>query len=84
VSNDPRDTCGCCEAPGVPEPVRNDPGLSVLAYRIDTQPGFLARMLPTLPLARSGPALADAPRPLARLLTREPDDATVALLDAAA
>jgi predicted phage baseplate assembly protein len=86
MSTDPRNACGCCETPGLPTPVHNDPGLPALRYRVDTQPGFLARMLQTLPLAQPPGAAptADAARPLARLLTREPDDPTVALLDAAA
>lgn len=77
------DSCGCCEGLPEPVPVRNDPGLAALSYRLDTQPGFYARMLQRLPLARSDPNEADAPRPLARLLTRASNDATVALVDAA-
>lgn len=84
MSDHPHAACGCCDAPGMPAAVHNAPGLPALAYRVDTQPGFLARMLQSLPLARSDPGQAGAPRPLARLLTRERDDATVALLDAAA
>jgi hypothetical protein len=80
----PLDPCGCCEGLAAPEPVRNDPGLTALSYRVDTQPGFYARMLQSLPLARSDPNEADAPRPLARLLTRASDDPTVAFLDASA
>ena len=76
------DSCGCCEGLPEPVPVRNDPGLTALSYRLDTQPGFHARMLQRLPLARSDPNEADAPRPLARLLTRANNDATVALVDA--
>jgi len=78
------DPCGCCEGLAEPAPVRNDPGLPALAYRVDTQPGFYARMLQSLPLARSDPNDADAPRPLTRLLTRASDDPTVAFVDAAA
>ncbi|NYE25479.1 hypothetical protein [Pigmentiphaga litoralis] len=67
--------CGCCE--GLPLPARpaNAPGLTALRYRVDTQPGFRARMVQSLPLAGGG---------LARLLTRRPDDPSMALLDAAA
>jgi predicted phage baseplate assembly protein len=78
------DPCGCCEGLAQPAPVRNDPGLAALAYRVDTQPGFYARMLQSLPLTRSDPNDVDAPRPLARLLTRASDDPTVAFVDAAA
>jgi hypothetical protein len=78
------DSCGCCRDLAEPAPVRNDPGLAALSYRIDTQQGFSARMLQTLPLARSDPNNAAAPRPLAGLLTRAGDDPTVALIDAAA
>lgn len=76
--------CGCCEGLSEPAPVRNDPGLAALGYRVDTQPGFYARMLQSLPLARSDPEEPAAPRPLARLLTRASDDPTVAFLDASA
>ncbi len=78
------DDCGCCEGPGGPAPLDNAPGLAALRYRIDTQPGFYARMLQSLPLAPAEPGVAGADRPLARLLTRDGDDPTVALLDAAA
>ena len=78
------DACGCCEGLNTPAPVHNDPGLAALAYRVDTQPGFYARMLQSLPLARGDPDEPDAPRPLARLLTRSADDPTVAFLDASA
>ena len=78
------DGCGCCEGLNGPAPIHNDPGLAALGYRVDTQPGFYARMLQSLPLARSDPDAAAAPRPLARLLTRAGDDPTVAFLDASA
>ncbi len=78
------DGCGCCEGLDEPAAVHNDPGLAALAYRVDVQPGFYARMLQSLPLARSNPRDADGPRPLARLLTRGSDDPTVAFLDASA
>ncbi|WP_420227253.1 hypothetical protein [Pigmentiphaga litoralis] len=67
--------CGCCS--GLPLPARpaNAPGLTALRYRIDTQPGFRARMVQSLPLAGEG---------LSRLLTRRPDDPGMALIDAAA
>ncbi|AMP37641.1 hypothetical protein [Ralstonia solanacearum] len=78
------DACHCCEGQTGPAPVQNAPGLPALTYRVDTQPGFYARMLQSLPLARSNANDAAAPRPLARLLTRTQDDPTVALIDAAA
>ena len=62
----------------------NDPGLPALRYRVDTQPGFYARMLQSLPLARADANQPDSPRPLARLLSRSSDDPTVAFVDACA
>ena len=76
------DDCGCCA--GSPEPLHNEPGLPALAYRIDTQPGFRARLLQALARAPAQPGGAGTARPLARLLTRSLDDPAVALLDAAA
>jgi predicted phage baseplate assembly protein len=78
------DACGCCEGLAEPAAPRNDPGLPAISYRIDTQPGFYARMLHSLPLVRADAAQPDSPRPLARLLTRSPDDPSVALVDACA
>jgi hypothetical protein len=78
------DDCGCCAGLSTPEPVRNDAGLPALDYRVDTQPGFYARMLERLPLARTDATRPDAPRPLAKLLTRSSDDPTVAFIDACA
>src|SRR3954453_24186675 len=78
----PIDGCGCCEGLAAPAPVRNDPGLPALRYRVDTQPGFYARMLESLPLARRDPDEPNSPRPLARLLSRSSDDPTVAFVDA--
>jgi hypothetical protein len=76
--------CGCCEELPEPAPVRNDPGLPALRYRVDTQPGFNSRMLQALPLARADATEPDSPRPLGRLLARSPDDPTVAFIDACA
>ncbi|MDB5732067.1 MAG: hypothetical protein JWQ03_1962 [Variovorax sp.] len=78
------DSCHCCEGLAEPDPVRNDPGLPALRYRADTQPGFYARMLQSLPLARADAGQADSPRPLARLLSRSGQDPSVALIDACA
>jgi len=76
--------CDCCEGLEEPPAVSNDSGLPALRYRVDTQPGFYARMLQSLPLVPADPDEPDAPRPLAALLTRASDDPTVALIDAAA
>ena len=62
------DTCGCCAELSEPAAVSNDPGLPALAYRVDTQPGFYARMLQSLPLARADATEPESPRPLARLI----------------
>ena len=78
------DGCGCCEGLSGPATPHNDLGLASLAYRVDTQPGFYARMLQSLPVTPSDPDEAEARRPLARLLTRSSDDPTVAFLDASA
>lgn len=69
-------TCGCCSGvsartPGV---VGSRPGLPEIAYRSGTHGDFRASMLA---------ALSRAGRPrTARLLTREDDDPTIALIDA--
>jgi predicted phage baseplate assembly protein len=84
MSDDTLDGCHCCEPQQPRDPIHNDPGLSAIAWRIDTHPGFNARMLANLPLWRAPDAAADAPRPLAGLTTREPDDPAIALVDAAA
>jgi hypothetical protein len=81
---DELDDCRCCEGLSAPDPVRNDPGLPALRYRVDVQPGFYARMLQSLPIARADASEADSPRPLARLLSRSSADPSVALLDACA
>jgi predicted phage baseplate assembly protein len=80
----PTSACGCCEELGEPEPVSNAPALPALSYRVDTQPGFYARMLQSLPLARADASQPDSPRPLRRLLARTSDDPTVAFVDACA
>src|SRR3954454_16791308 len=84
MDTSPLDGCHCCEALAEPDPVRNDPGLPALSYRVDTQPGFYARTLQSLPLRPADLSQADSPRPLARLLSRSSDDPTVALVDACA
>ena len=80
----PLDGCHCCEGQAEPGAIHNAPGLSALAWRIDSQPGFYQRMLARLPLWHVPGLPADAPRPLAALRTREPDDAAIALVDASA
>ncbi|GAA3113062.1 hypothetical protein GCM10010449_39150 [Streptomyces rectiviolaceus] len=60
-------------------PVWNRPGQPALSYRVGTHQQFLDAMLARLPLAGEGPGQRDA---LAALTTREPDDASIALLDA--
>lgn len=66
--------CGCCEPvdPGPAHPPRNAAGLDRLAWRIRRHPEFLAAMTA---------AISRTPR-LRALTTREPDDPTIALLDA--
>ena len=72
----PGSTCGACEGTTVSTPrvVDNRPGLPGLAYRSGVHGDFLASMLAGLS-RRSRPALAG-------LRTRDPDDPTIALLDA--
>ena len=68
--------CDCCTGTEslTPQPIANRPALGSLAYRVGTHAVFLETMQ-----AR----LAAAARPeLAGLRTREPDDASIALLDA--
>ncbi|HUL53043.1 MAG TPA: putative baseplate assembly protein [Opitutaceae bacterium] len=74
----PTNDCGCCAGVTAQTPVEvtNRPGLSAVAYRVGTQSRFKQSMLA---------ALSDLTRPaLQRLKTRDDDDASIALLDAAA
>lgn len=80
----PLDGCHCCEGQAEPGVIHNASGLSALSWRIDTHPGFYQRMLARLPLWHVPGVPGSAPRPLAALRTREPDDAAVALVDASA
>ncbi len=68
--------CGCCDGLTVETPVaiENRPGLSAIAYRIGTHSRFKASLLARLSAADL-PALRD-------LKTRDPQDFTIALLDA--
>lgn len=74
------DTCHCCDVP-TDAPIFNRPGLTALAYRAGTYATFFERMKTMLPLATSS---TTGDRPLAALTTRNLDDPTIALLDAAA
>jgi hypothetical protein len=68
--------CDCCSGVTDRTPILVDdrPGLSVIPYRVGTHPDFLASLLA---------GLTDAKRPaLAQLASRDPDDFTLALLDA--
>ena len=74
------DACNCCDVPE-DAPIFNRPGLSALAYRVGTYATFFEDMKAALPL---GTSPATGGRPLAALTTRNLDDPTIALLDAAA
>ena len=65
--------CGCCEPDADrPDPIENGPGRSSLAYRCGTHGSFRATMLGRI-----------ARTPELRLLTtREPEDPSIALIDA--
>ncbi|MCU7820356.1 putative baseplate assembly protein [Kitasatospora sp. DSM 101779] len=69
-------TCGCCSGTSARTPgtLGNRPGLTEIAYRSGVHGDFRSSMVT---------ALSDASRPgLARLLTRDPGDPTIALIDA--
>jgi predicted phage baseplate assembly protein len=72
------DDCGCCTGirERTPEPVSNRPGLPAITHRVGTYSTFLASLL-------AGLSTADRPR-LRGLSTREPEDFTIAFLDAVA
>ena len=68
--------CSCCNGRSdqTPLPLANRPGLGSIAYRAGTYGSFLASMLA---------GLSRSSRPdLAALRTREPDDLSIALIDA--
>jgi len=69
-------TCGCCSGTAVrtPAEIQNRPGLAEVAYRSGTHSDFLASMV-------AGLSRTDRPV-LAGLRTRDPDDVSIALLDA--
>jgi hypothetical protein len=78
------DDCECCQVEPPEQPIFNPPGQPALQYRIDIQPTFLQRMVDALPHETVPPNSLDpsAPRPLASLTARAPDDPSIALLDA--
>ena len=78
------DNCNCCQVEPPEQPIFNPPGQPALQYRIDVQPTFLQRMIDALPHETLPPNSLDpsAPRPLAALTARAPDDPSIALLDA--
>jgi hypothetical protein len=69
-------TCGCCSGVSAATPVllENRPGLSAIAYRVGRHGDFFDSMI-------AGLTDVDRPR-LAKLGTRDPDDFSIALLDA--
>lgn len=72
-----RDDCGCCAGAGMLRPRRhNPPGLPSVDYRLGEHGDFRAAMLARL-------SSSDYPA-LARLRTRDDDDAAIALIDAGA
>ena len=68
--------CGCCEGitQETPQSVQNRPGLSAIAYRVGTYNTFYQTLLARIAQSRQ-PSLR-------QLRSREPDDFTIALLDA--
>ena len=72
------DDCGCCAgvAASTPSDVANRPGLSAVAYRIGTWHEFKRSLLAALSASQHAK--------LAKLATRDDDDFSIALLDAAA
>lgn len=71
-----RSSCGCCEGVEIitPTSVANQPGFSTLAYRVGTHASFLETMK-----ARLGESKFPS---LKHLKTRDPQDTSLALLDA--
>jgi predicted phage baseplate assembly protein len=67
-----------------PRDLTNRPGLTELAYRVGSRADFLASMLAALTLPPGGraPGPNGPPWPPDALRTREPDDPSIALLDA--
>ena len=82
--------CGCCAGVQalVPQSGYNRPGLAALRYRIGTQGSFLQSLLARLSshvlwqVNGDATATAISTRPLADLRTRDPGDASIAVLDA--
>ncbi len=71
-----RSSCGCCEGVEIltPTSIANQPGFSTLAYRVGTHASFLETMK-----ARLGESKFPS---LKHLKTRDPQDTSLALLDA--
>jgi hypothetical protein len=81
MSDDELDTCGCCKKTDALELKHyNQPGQSVISYRIETHAFFMQRMLARLS-SQSLPDNKDL-RPLTSLTSRESDDPSIAMLDA--
>ncbi len=75
--SEPLNDCNCCQGltSQTPAEVNNRPGLSAISYRVGTHSQFKQSLLA---------ALSDTARPaLQNLKTRDDDDFTIALLDAA-
>jgi predicted phage baseplate assembly protein len=72
------DDCGCCSGieERTPEPIANRPGLPAIAYRVGTHSTFFSSLLAELSTANRSR--------LRKLTTREPEDFTIAFLDAVA
>src|SRR5690242_19426677 len=78
------DNCGCCEPDPAPPLLYNRPGLPALSYRAGTYATIYRRMLASIGTYTLQDGDFAGTRPLAVLTTREPDDPSVALLDASA
>jgi hypothetical protein len=78
------DTCGCCAGieEVTPAPLANRPGLSAIAYRAGTHARFLETMLSQLASKAIAAPNGQTTYPLRALTTLEPNDPSIALLDA--
>jgi predicted phage baseplate assembly protein len=77
------DACGCCaDALSDDAPLDNRPGLPALAWRVGTYETFFARMKARLPAYALLDGDGAGQRPLVDLGTRQPDDPSIAILDA--
>lgn len=73
----------CCEST-VERDLYNRPGLPAVQWRLGTHGTFMARMTSALPKTELAEGTHAGERPLARLTTRDPADASIAMLDAGA